>query len=110
MKVSQGALMQYSPQPQTLPPTIKSRIYEIVKEINQDALIFLLLTKHLGGEFSHSLMELLCHFIFLSFFFFGFGLALQPSSVSLGGALKLHSDDRMTCRGGMEVNNSWHRR
>lgn len=47
-------------------------------------MIFLLLTKHLGGEFSHGLMELLCRFFFFSFFF---ELALQPSSVSLPSAL-----------------------
>lgn len=72
-------------------------------------MIFVLLTKHLGGEFSHSLTELLCPLIFLSSSFFWTRPPAQQRFITRR-ALTLHSNDRMTRRGGTEVNNSWHRR
>lgn len=76
-------------------------------------MIFVLLTKHLGGEFSHSLTELLCPFISLSSSFFWTRPPPQPPAQQrfiTRRTLALHSNNRMTRGGGTEVNNSWHRR
>lgn len=72
-------------------------------------MIFVLLTKHLGGEFSHSFTELLCPFIFLSSSFFWTRPPAQQRFITRR-TLTLHSNNRMTRGGETEVNNSWHRR